>query len=187
KLERMRDQYLAIKANSKDNDSNRAGSIVESLQGAMRADFGAGGLEYSRAEDVGALATAMQNATAKLTTYGDKDELLRYIGIAHGAGLVQLEEQLLTRIKDYAFAARQKPEDARCYEELRTLLAFYNRRAQFARAAEMLTAQMAADKYSSRFDYQNQIAAEYQLTGDKTKELAALGAAYAAVSGELIG
>ncbi len=186
KLERMHEQYQAIKANSKDNDSYRANAIVENLNAALRADFGEGVIEYSRTEDIGALVTAIQTATAKLTTYADKEELLRYVGIAHGAGLIQLEEQLLTRIKDYAFKARQKPEDMKCYEELRALIAFYNRRAQFAKAAEVLMAQMAEDKFKARFDYQNQIALEYQLTGDKSKELAALSAAYAAASGALL-
>src|SRR5262249_389987 len=39
------------------------------------------------------------------------------------------------------------------------------------------------DRYKDRFDYESQIATEYRLAGDRDRELASLGRAYAAASG----
>ena len=185
KLMRLRSQYEAIGANSKDNDGYRAKSIVSSLDTALRTDFGTGVLEYASASGTAELAAMVSGAAAKLLTYADKDELLRYVGIAHGAGLIEVEEQLLTRIKDAAFKARTKPEDTKCYNELRALIAFYNRRAAFAKAGEVLATEYARDPYKDRFDYHNQIASQYRLAGDRERELASLRAAYTGASGAL--
>jgi predicted Zn-dependent protease len=185
KLMRLRAQYEAIGANSKDSDSYRAKSIVSAVDTSLRADFGAGVLEYASANEVSGIASSLLAATSKLQNYTDKDELLRYVGIAHAAGLFEVEEQLLTRIKDAAFKARTKPEDTRCYNELRALVAFYNRRAAFAKAGEVLAAEFARDPQKSRFEYNNLIAAQYRLAGDRDRELASLRAAYASTSGAL--
>lgn len=185
KLQRLRERYKAIGDNSKETDAYKAKNIVTSIDAVLRSDFGKGVLEFANAQDTAAVASAIQTATEKLTTYADKDELLRFVGIAHGAGLVDTEEALLVRIKDYAFKARTKPEESKCYDELRALVNFYNRRAQYARAAEMLAREFAADKFKERFDYQNQIASQYALAGDKTKELQALRVAYTNASGDL--
>jgi predicted Zn-dependent protease len=185
KLQRLRAQYEAIGANSKDADSYRAKNVVNAVDAALRADFGIGVLDYATGQETAALAAALQTETAKLILYTDRETLLRYAGIAHAAGLVEVEEQLLTRIKDAAFKARVKPEDTKCYNELRALVSFYNRRAAFAKSAEILTAEFARDKYKERFDYQNQIAMQYRLAGDRDRELASLRASYAAASGAL--
>jgi predicted Zn-dependent protease len=185
KLMRLRSQYEAIGANSKDSDRYRATSLVSSLDSAMRTDFGAGVLEYASARETTEIASSLMNATAGLVSYTDKDVLLRFVGIAHGAGLIDVEEQLLTRIKDAAFKARAKPEDTRCYNELRALIAFYNRRAAFARAGEVLATEYTRDPHKDRFDYHNQIAAQYRLAGDRDRELASLRAAYTGASGAL--
>ncbi|MEW6126577.1 MAG: hypothetical protein AB1757_06015 [Acidobacteriota bacterium] len=186
KLQRMREQYKAISDNSKETDAYKARNFVNALDSALRADFGQGVLDFASAQDAVAIASAIQTATQKYQLYTDKDELLRYIGIAHGAGLVETEESLLARIKDLAFKARAKPEDTKCYAELRALMSFYNRRAQYARAAEVLKNEFANDRYKERFDYQNQIANEYALAGDKAKETDALRIAYTNASGALI-
>ncbi len=185
KLMRLRLQYEAIGTNSKDNDKYRATSIVSSLDTALRTDFGAGVLEYASARETAEIAANVLTAASKLLTYADKDALLRYVGLAHGAGLVEVEEQLLTRIKDAAFKARTKPEDTKCYNELRALIAFYDRRAAFAKAGEVLATEFARDAYKDRFDYHNQIAAQYRLAGDRERELASLRAAYTGASGAL--
>jgi predicted Zn-dependent protease len=183
KLMRLRAQYDAISVNSKDNDSNKAKNIVSNIDSALRIDFGLGVLDYASAREASEIASTLLSVTANLQTYADKETLLRFVGIAHGAGLVDVEEQLLTRIKDLAFKERKRPEEASFYNELRALLSFYNRRAAYGRAAEILTAEFARDPYKDRFDYQNQIAEQYRLAGDRNRELASLRASYAAATG----
>jgi tetratricopeptide (TPR) repeat protein/lipopolysaccharide biosynthesis regulator YciM len=186
KIERMRSQYDAIAKNSQDSDGYRARSIVAIIDQSLRTDFGRGVIDYATTADQSALAQAIRSTTFQLTSYGNREELLRYLGIAHGAGLVEVEEQLYIQIKEAAFKARTRPEDTTCYNELRALVGFYNRRAAYLRGAETLAAQYATDRYKDRFDYQNQIANQYRLAGDRAKEMEWLRAAYSASSGSLV-
>jgi cellulose synthase operon protein C len=186
KLERMRSQYQAIAQNSQDTDGYKARSIVSALEQAMRSDFGRGVLDYATAAEAAALAESVRAATQNLTTLGDAPQLRRYLGLARAAGLVGAEEQLYVQLKDAAFKARTRPEDQNYYNELRALVGFYNRHAAFARAAEVLSAEMRRDPHKGRFDFMNQIAIQYRMAGDQTREIEALRAAYAGASGELI-
>ncbi|HWP42415.1 MAG TPA: tetratricopeptide repeat protein, partial [Blastocatellia bacterium] len=185
KIERLRSQYNAIAQNSQDTDGYRARGIVSQIDQAMRSDFGRGVIDYASAQEAAALGSALQAATARLTLYSDREELTRYLGIARGAGLVDTEERIYIQIKDAAFRARTRFEDLRPYNELRALIAFYNRRAAFVRAAEALASEYARDPYKGQFDYQHQIAAQYRLAGDTARELEWLRAAYASASGDL--
>jgi len=157
----------------------------------MRADFGKGVIDYATTEEAAALASSIQGSIAKLTLYSDAVSLRRYLGIARGAGLVDAEEQIQTRLKDAAFDARPKnsptltPQDSAFYSELRALVGWYERHAAYKRAAELLTAEFRRDPYKNRFDYQNQVAIEYRLSGDQNRELEWLRSAYAAASGDL--
>src|SRR5262249_7001380 len=130
---------------------------------------------------------AVQARVAKLKSYSDREECLRYLGIARAAGLVELEEQIQTQLKDAAFAARTKPEDSSYNNELRALVAFYNRHAAYRRAAEVLASEYSRDKYKDRYDYANQIATEYRLVGNVDQERESLAGAYGAASGGLAG
>jgi predicted Zn-dependent protease len=188
KTERLRAQFLAIADNTR---GYKAKSIVEAIDGAMRADFGQGVIDYASADEAAALASALQAQIAKLTAYSDAESLRRYLGIARGAGLVDVEEQIQTRLKDAAFQARPPsstaatPQDSAFYNELRALLAFYDRHAAYKRAAEMLTSEYRRDPYKNRFDYQNQIATEYRLSGERDRELEWLRAAYGDAGGDV--
>ena len=188
KIERLRTQAQAIAEN---NQSYKARSIVETIDSTMRADFGKGVLDYASSDEAAALATALRSSTAKLTLYSDVQSLQRFIWIARGAGLTDVEEQLQARIKDLAFDARPKnsqtttPQDSAYYNELRALVAFYERHAMYQRAAELLAAEFRRDPYKNRFDYQNQIAIQYRLSGDRARELEWLRAAYGSASGAL--
>ncbi|HLF84626.1 MAG TPA: tetratricopeptide repeat protein, partial [Blastocatellia bacterium] len=188
KIERLRAQAFAIAQNSQ---SFKARSVVEAIDGAMRADFGKGVIDYASTDEAAALASALQASTAKMTLYSDAQSLKRYLGIARGAGLVEVEEQLQIRLKDSAFEARPKnsptvtTQDSAYYNELRALVGFYERHGSYQRAAELLTTEFRRDPYKNRFDYQNQIATQYRLTGDQNRELEWLRAAYAAASGSL--
>ncbi|MEK6302882.1 MAG: hypothetical protein AABO41_19400 [Acidobacteriota bacterium] len=191
KMERMRAQFTAIGENSKDTDGYKAKMIVNAIDAAMRADFGSGVSDYATAAESAALVSEVRASIAKLTTYRDAPELRRYLGIARGAGLVDVEEQIQTRLKDAAFDVRPKSspaptsEDTSFYSELRALVNFYGRHAAYARAAEVLIAESRRDPYKNRFEYQNDIATQYRLAGDGGRELEALRAAYASASGGL--
>jgi len=188
KIERLRSQVNAIAQN---NQNYKAKFFVETLDNAMRTDFGKGVLDYASADEASALQAALQASIVKLTLYTDAPSLQRYLGIARGAGLVDVEEQIQTRLKDAAFDVRPKnapavtPQDSAYYGELRALVAFYERHAAYKRAAELLAAEFKHDPYKNRFDYQNQIAIEYRLTGDRDREVEWLRNAYAAASGAL--
>jgi Tfp pilus assembly protein PilF len=188
KTERLRAQFLAIAENTQ---GYKAKSIVEAIDGAMRADFGKGVIDYASSDEAAALTSALQASIAKLTASSDAESLRRYMGIARGAGLVDVEEQIQARLKDAAFQARPQnstvatAQDSAFYNELRALLAFFDRHAAYKRAAEMLTSEYRRDPYKNRFDYQNQIATEYRLSGDRDRELEWLRAAYASGSGDL--
>ena len=191
KLERMRAQFVAIGDNSQDTDGYKAKMIVNAIDAAMRADFGSGVSDYATSSEAAALAAEIRGSIAKLTAYRDANQLRRYMGIARGAGLVDVEEQIQTRLKDAAFDIRprsspaQTTEDTQFYSELRALVNFYDRHAAYARAAEALTAENKRDPYKNRFEYQNEIATQYRLAGDRVRELEALRAAYAGASGGL--
>lgn len=188
KIERLRAQSSAIAENK---DSYRAKSIVEAIDATMRTDFGKGVIDYATTDEAAALASALQASTAKLTLYSDAESLQRYLGIARGSGLVGVQEVLQTRLKDAAFDARPKnsqtltPQDSTYYNELHALVGFYEQHASYRRAAEVLTSEFARDPYKNRFDYQNQIAAQYRLSGDQGRELEWLRAAYAGGGGDL--
>ncbi|HKA22430.1 MAG TPA: tetratricopeptide repeat protein [Blastocatellia bacterium] len=188
KIERLRAQASAIAEN---NQSYKARSIVETIDSSMRADFGKGVLDYASADETAALGTALKASSSKFTLYSDAQSLQRFIGIARGAGLTDIEEQLQTRIKDLAFDARPKnsqtptAQDSAYYNELRALVLFYERHASYQRAAEVLASEFRRDPYKNRFDYQNQIAIEYRLSGDRARELDWLRGAYASASGAL--
>ncbi len=188
KIERLRAQALAIAQNSQ---SFKAKSVVEAIDAAMRADFGKGVIDYATTDETAALGAALQASTSKLTLYSDAQSLQRYIGIARAACLADVEEQLQIRLKDSAFEARPKnsptltPQDSAYYNELRALVGFYERHAYYKRAAELLASEFRRDPYKNRFDYQNQIAIQYRLTGDQSRELEWLRAAYAAAGGGL--
>lgn len=188
KLEQMRVQFAAIAQNTQDY---KAKNIVDEIDNAMRADFGKGVIDYATTDEAAAVAAALQTAIAKLTMYSDATSLRRYLGIARGAGLIDVEEQIQTRLKDAAFEARPRnapnvtPQDTAYYNELRALMALYEHHAAYKRAADILAVEYRRDPYKNRFDYQNQIATEYRLTGDKDRELEWLRAAYAAASGDL--
>ncbi|HJQ22454.1 MAG TPA: tetratricopeptide repeat protein [Blastocatellia bacterium] len=189
KLERMRAQYAAIGDNSSDTDGYRAKNVVQYLDSSLRAEFARGVIDYAGSQDAAAVAQAIVNATAKMTAYTDADALRRYLGIARAANLVDVEEKLQTRLKDAAYAARPKNapqptrEDTSFYNELRALVAFYDRHAAYAKAAEVLSAEAKRDPYKDRFDYQNQIATQYRLAGDTPHEMESLRVAYQSVSG----
>ncbi|MEN3336044.1 MAG: hypothetical protein V7641_5409, partial [Blastocatellia bacterium] len=189
KLERMRAQYVAIGDNSSDTDGYRAKNMVQYINSAIRTDFARGVIDYAGSQDAAAVAQALVNATAKLNAYGDADELRRYLSIARAANLVEVEEQIQGRLKDVAFAGRPKDEptsttgDSSYYSELRALVAFYDRHAAYAKAAEMLAAEYRRDPKKDRFDYQNEIATQYRLAGDTARELESLRTAYQNASG----
>ena len=185
KVERYRAQFAAIGDNSNDTDGYKAKNIVTYFDAAMRADFAQGVIEHATQAEVGQLASAIQSATASLTTYDDREKLLRYLGLARAASLSSIEEQLYTRIKDLAFKERKSETDGSFYNELRALVAFYNRHASYIRAAEVLAAEQARDPFKIRFEYQNQIATQYRLAGNTDREMNALRAAYASTSGDL--
>ncbi|HWN98424.1 MAG TPA: tetratricopeptide repeat protein [Blastocatellia bacterium] len=191
KMERLRTQFDAIGQNSKDTDGYKAKMIVTAIDAAMRSDFGSGVTDYATAGESTALVSEMRASIAKLTSYRDAPELRRYLGIARGAALVDVEEQIQIRLKDAAFDVRPKTspaptsEDTQFYSELRALVNFYDRHAAYGRAAEALTAESGRDPYKNRFEYQNEIASQYRLAGDRQRELEALRAAYARASGSL--
>lgn len=191
KIERLRAQFFAIGQNSQDTDGYKAKMIVSAIDSAMRSDFGIGVSDFATASEATALSAEVRASVAKLTTYRDAQELRRYLGIARGAALVDVEEQIQTRLKDTAFDARPKSspvqttQDTQFYSELRALVDFYGRHAAYARAAEALTAESKRDPYKNRFEYQNEIATQYRLAGDRQRELEALRAAYASASGGL--
>ena len=182
-MEQTRTTYAAIAENSHDYDKYKADSIVNAIDEAMRTDFGQGVIDYASPAETSDLATAIRTATASLNTYSDKDSLVRYLGLARGAGLTDEEEQIHVRIKDAAFKMRTKAEEQTFYTELRDLLAFYNQRLAYAHAAEVLVKEYARDPFKDRFDYNNQIATEYRLAGDRARELDSLRRAYANESG----
>jgi predicted Zn-dependent protease len=192
KMERLRSVFQAIGANSKDSDAYKAKNIVSAIDGAMRAEFGRGVVEYATAAETSELGSALQSATAKLASYLDAESLRRYLGIARGALLVDVEEQIQTRLKDAAFDARPKnsptvtAQDNQYYSELRLLIQFYDRHAKHDRAAETLSAEQQRDPYKNRFDYDTKIADEYRLAGNTQGEIDALRKAYASASGDLV-
>ncbi len=207
KIERMRAQYSAIGDNSQDTDGWKAKSIVSAIDQTMRADFGRGVIDYASPTEAASLASAVEASIARLTNYADMESLRRYLGIARGANLVTVEEKIQARMKDLAYAQRQlyapglasanATERAQAqsnfsaassvyYSELRALVSFYNRHAAYSRAAEVLEAEHARDQFKDRFDYQNQMANQYRLLGDRDRELAALRRAYQMESGAVV-
>ncbi len=185
KLERLRAQYFAIGENSQDTDGYKAKSIVSRLDQAMRSDFGPGVVEYANQSETVALTSALRASVVRHTTYAEREQMQRYLAIARAANLVDLEHDILVQIKEAAFKARTRAEDTSYYTELRWLVAFHNRHASFARAGELLASEFARDQYKDRFDYQNQIATEYRLAGDRSRELDSLRAAYRSASGDM--
>lgn len=188
KLEALRSRFAAIAQNSQDY---RPRSLADAFDNAMRSEFGKGVIDYAGAGEAAAVASGIQASTAKLKLYSDAGELRRYLGIAHGAALTEAEERIQIQLKDAAFEARPKnspsitPQDSAYYGELRTLVSFYESHAAYLRAAETLAAEFRRDPYKNRFDYQNQIAIQYRLSGDRDRELEWLRAAYAGASGSL--
>jgi hypothetical protein len=191
KMERMRAQYLAIASNSQDTDSWKAKNIVNAIDGTMREDFGRGVVDFASSSESAALAQSVRSSVARMNTLADAENLRRYLGIARGAGLVEIEEQIQTRLKDAAFRERPKNsptqtvQDTAYYSELRALVVFYNRHAAYGKAAEVLAAEYNRDPYKDRFDHQNQIAIQYALAGDTARELESLRAAYSSASGAI--
>lgn len=192
KIERMRAQYLAISDNSQDTDSWKAKNIVYAIDEAMRSDFGRGVIDFASPTESTALAQAVRSSVAKMTTYAEAEAMRRYLGIARGAGLVEVEEQIQSQLKDAAFRERPKnsttptSQDSSYYNELRALVAFYNRHAEYRKAAEALASELKRDPYKDRFDYQNQIAIQYRMAGDTARETESLRVAYASSSGTQI-
>jgi hypothetical protein len=174
KIERLRAQASAIAQNTQ---SYKAKYIVDTLDSAMRSDFGKGVIDYATTDETSTLASALQASTAKLTLYSDAESLRRYLGIARASGLAEVEEQLQVRLKDYAFDARPKnsptvtPQDSAFYNELRALIAFHERHGSFRRAAEVLESEFRRDPFKNRFDYQNQIATQHRLIGVRVVNL----------------
>ncbi|HYP26718.1 MAG TPA: tetratricopeptide repeat protein [Blastocatellia bacterium] len=185
KLDRLRSQFKAIADNSQGTDGYKAKTVVDSIDASLRAEFGRGVIEHATTAEVSALVSTLRSGLGRLTTYDDREELRRLLGIARGANLVEVEEQILTQLKDAGFKVRTDPADGRYHNELRALLAFYDDHAAFARAAQMLAAEYSRDPHKDRFDFQNQIAIRYRLAGDRERELEALRAAYASASGGL--
>lgn len=185
KIERLRQQYDAIAQNATDTDRYHAGTVVSHIDSAMRSVFGEEAREYSDARALEGLGSAVGSVIGGLKSYGDRSQLLRYAGICSAAGLVDVQEQIYTQIKDAAFKSRTGADDGRPYGELRLLLAFYDRHAAFVRAAEALEAEQARDQFKNRFDYVGEIAARYRLAGDGARELEWLRRVYAAASGSL--
>lgn len=185
KIERMREQFKAIANNSRDTDGYKAANIVEAIDQAMRSDFGRGVIDYANAGEITQLTSSLRAAISRLTLYTDRGELLRYLGIARGANLFEAEEQIHKQLINAALVARANSQDTTYYNETRALVAFYNRHAAYARAAELLAGEYNRDQYKDRFDYQNQIAIQYRLAGDRARELEWLRAAYRTGSGNL--
>jgi tetratricopeptide (TPR) repeat protein len=188
KLERMRAQYQAIGDNSKDTDAYRAKSMVQSIDSAIREDFARGVIDYGSSQDAAAVAQSLLNAAAPLASYSDADQLRRLLGTARNANLVEAEEKIQTQLKELAFARRSTNPtdttgDSEYYSELRALVAFYDRHAAYAKAAEVLAAEDRREPKKGRFDYQNEIASQYRLAGDTARELDSLRTAYSNASG----
>src|SRR5262249_55759159 len=151
-----------------------------------------GVIEYASGSESSDLASAITASIAKLNSSSDAPAIRRYLGIARYAGLVEVEEQIQTRLKDQAYDARPKnssavtQQDNQYYNELRALVQFYERHARFSRAAEVLSAEQKRDPYKNRFDYDTKIADEYRIAGDSQREVEALRRAYNAASGDLV-
>jgi len=191
-IERLRGVFLAIGQNSQDSDGYKAKNIVSAIDQSMRDDFGLGVLEHATGAESSALVAAIQSPVQKLNSYSDAEAMRRYLGIARGAGLVELEEQIQLRLKDTAYDARPKnsptvtQQDNQYYNELRAVTQFYERHARFSLAAETLIAEQKRDPYKNRFDYDTKVADEYRLAGDTQREIEALRRAYAGSTGDLM-
>jgi predicted Zn-dependent protease len=191
KIEKMRGVYEAIGANSQDSDGYKARNIVSGLDTALREDFGKGVVEFATAAEAAELASLLQAPVDRASAFTESGLLKRYLSIARAASMEDLEERILTKLKDLAWDARPKnsptvtSQDTQYYSELRALVQFYDRHARYERGAEVLAAEQRRDPYKNRFDYEIRIADEYRLAGSTQREIEALRRAYAAASGDL--
>ncbi|MCS6803996.1 MAG: tetratricopeptide repeat protein [Blastocatellia bacterium] len=163
----------------------RVEQFQSQLETALRESFGANLARYGQPAEVAQIVSALKARLASLTRYTEqnKAELLLLASLAHRARWPDVQEQVLRQLVDLAFGARQNAQDTRCYDELQSLLNFYDARGAFAQAADVLHSYFSRDPHQGSFDYRSALAWRYRWAGDTDKELAVLRQIYRSQSG----
>ncbi|KAF0248203.1 MAG: hypothetical protein FD167_2395, partial [bacterium] len=175
------------------DEKNYAYSTKYSIQNFLGNSFGAQVMSISSPKERLDLATRLNQSVKNINGYDtDSETDLRIIlSLAENAGLTELQESLLIKMKNLSYASSAN----KYYNNMVTLLAFYERFAMYAKAAELLQVEKKLGRWnppkspesnSVNFEqaYYELISDYWHKAGMAERELATLSEYYRSRSGD---
>ncbi len=173
RLWNLREKVIAEIENPNSGDLSKARSLLATLDGAFPEAIGTVATKYATGNELSAIYQDIENRidsheqTDKYQTFALLQNLIAKCGFS------KLNEKILIARKDEAFFLRNSEN---FHNQLRTLVRYYEEIGDFARVAEILEKESARDFSPGGFEYQQQLADVYKLSGNREMELQALKA-----------
>ena len=161
----------AVRANNP--QAGKAKELLAVLDGAVPEAVGGVAAERATGDELSALFSFLkQQIEASANDAVDQNGTLACLqNVSHRAGFGSLEEQILIRQKDIAYASH---ESSSYHARVQTLVDFYKERGAYRQVGAILEAERARDNGRDSFEYLRLIADNARLLGDRERELQAL-------------
>jgi len=172
---RMRMANEASRANNP--QAGKAKELLTVLDGALPEAVGGVAAEKATGDELVTLFSFLKQQTeGSANNGGDQNGTLAALqNLSRRAGFGSLEEEILIRQKDIAYASH---EPASYHARVKTLIDFYQDRGAYKQVGEVLEAERLRDSGRDSFEYLRMIAENARLLGDRDQELQALRANY---------
>jgi hypothetical protein len=172
------------KARTPDNvHAQEAETLAEAVGEVERNAFADAVRAYGSPEERDALDAAVRKTVSALSSLSERE---KYVTIAQNAGLVLAEEEIRTGNLGLGYASCDADKGSSYQAALNQLTAMYQRRGQYARAAEVLATYRDKKPVCGVVAYNTQIAENYRLAGDVPREIEALTRIYDTASGDIV-
>jgi len=154
------------------SESKKARAQLQILDGAMIEAIGSVATGRATGDELTALYADLNKRTDEALPYSDQYGTLNLlVSIAIRLRFVELEEKILTALKEKAFSEN----DINLYHtNLRSLVSFYAKHGEYIRVLELLKSEMKRDQKPAEYEYYSTIAEYARLIGDKAQRLKAL-------------
>ncbi|MEW6732620.1 MAG: hypothetical protein AB1489_14925 [Acidobacteriota bacterium] len=185
-LNNLKSALTKASGESGENDSNRARYASEMVDGFIKQQFGRQVVEYCSPKERLELTALLRQYIQNKNDYGQstQDELRSVASLADAAGLAELQEAVLIKLKDNAYNARTAADRSIYDAQLRTLLSFYDRYGLYTKAAETL--EQEVKRLTTTYNYDYLLLADYWgKVGATERELDALRNYYRTRSGKI--
>lgn len=172
RLWQLREKLIREADRENSVDAGKARNLLAVLDGAMMDGLGSSAREFATGNERAALLADFSARIDSAIQQSDRHSTLPLLqNLSRKSGFGRLEERILIRQKENAFALKNAPD---YHQRVADLLAFYRDRGDFQTVLEILETERVRDFEPAAFDYVPQIAETARLLNDEGKELNAL-------------